>query len=118
MNILVVCSQNERRSLTAEKIYRNDKRFVLKSAGVSPKARHTISVKDIEWADLILYMERDHLLRIKEMFPKFELPPTENLEIEDDYLFMEGDLIEALKEKIELIVPKYLEIETNRPLTS
>lgn len=110
MNILVVCSQNERRSLTAERIYRKDKRFSIRSAGVNPKARHTISIKDIEWADLILYMDKDQWLRMKQMFPEIVFPPSENLEIEDDYLFMESDLVDILVEKIEMILKEFLNV--------
>lgn len=83
MNILVVCSQNERRSLTAEKIYRGDPRFSLRSAGVNPKARHFVSVKDIEWADLILYMEKEQWKMIREKFFNLELPPGIDLGLEE-----------------------------------
>lgn len=108
MNVLVVCGQNKRRSLTAERIYRNDNRFELRSAGVNPKARHTISVKDVEWADLILHMDKEQGMRIRELFVEMNLPVMENLEIEDDYLFVESDLVEVLRVKIELIVDEYL----------
>ncbi len=53
LKILVVCSRNKQRSLTAEQIYRNDSRVDIRSAGTSKLAKHIISLKDIKWADII-----------------------------------------------------------------
>ncbi|HWA51618.1 MAG TPA: hypothetical protein VG895_01025 [Patescibacteria group bacterium] len=46
--------------MTAENIYKNDSRFNIRSAGISKNARHTISSKDILWANIILVMENKH----------------------------------------------------------
>ncbi len=35
-NILVVCGRNKKRSRTAEHIFKNDNRFNIRSAGLSP----------------------------------------------------------------------------------
>ena len=69
-HILVVCSQNKWRSPTAENIYRHDPRVTIRSAGLGASSPHQISQKDIIWADLLLYMEKDHLERIKKLFSK------------------------------------------------
>ena len=102
--ILVVCSQNKWRSPTAEAIYRHDPRFAIRSAGLSKHSPHVLSQSDLEWADLLLYMEKDHLEKIKEIFSNTKLPKAINLDIPDDYRYMDPELIEILKEKIETIV--------------
>jgi len=46
-NILFICSHNQWRSPTAEKVYSKDPRVHARSAGTSPKARHTVNAKII-----------------------------------------------------------------------
>lgn len=74
MNILFVCSRNKRRSRTAERIFSNDQRFFVKSAGFSSKSPVKISLKLIDWADLILLMEYEHSKRLRELYRKVKLP--------------------------------------------
>lgn len=45
--ILVVCGKNKRRSRTAEYIFKNDSRFLLRTAGLSPKSEIQISERSI-----------------------------------------------------------------------
>ena len=104
LDILVVCSHNKWRSPTAENIYRHDSRFRIRSAGLGKLSPHFLSQKDLLWADLLLYMERDHLERIKTLYPGIELPKTVNLDIPDEYPFMDPELIEIIKGKIEGIL--------------
>lgn len=104
LNILVVCSHNKWRSPTAEKIYRHDSRFRIRSAGLGKLSPHFLSQKDLLWANLLLYMEKDHIERIKSLYPMVELPKAINLDISDEYPFMDPELVEIIKEKIEKIV--------------
>lgn len=104
LKILAVCSENQWRSPTAETIYRGDDRVEVRSAGTSPTARHTISVKDVEWADLILAMEPKHREMIKRKFPKMTLPEIKILNIPDNYRYMDPDLANILSEEIESII--------------
>lgn len=99
-NILVVCSRNKKRSRTAEFIFKNDSRFNIRSAGLSEKSQVKISDKDIIWADLIFVMENGHRARIWGTFRHLELPPIEILGIEDEYEFMDEELISLLKDGI------------------
>lgn len=103
-HILVVCSQNKWRSPTAENIYRGDSRAIVRSAGLGASAPHHISQKDLIWADLLLYMERDHLERIKALFPNQTLPKSLNLDIPDDYQYMDPELVQILTDKIEPLI--------------
>lgn len=58
-NILVICGRNKKRSRTAEHIFKNDYRFSIRSAGLSPKSERKISENDLNWADLVLVMETE-----------------------------------------------------------
>lgn len=104
LNILVVCSHNKWRSPTAEKVYRHDTRFRIRSAGLGKLSPHFLSQKDLLWADLLLYMEKDHLERIKALYPSVTLPKSINLDIPDQYPFMDPELVEIIKDKVEEIL--------------
>lgn len=99
-NILVVCARNKLRSRTAENIFKNDSRFNIRSAGLSQMSDKRITEKDIHWADLILVMENEHKTRIVKQYMHLELPGIEVLYIPDNYEFMDPELIEILKQKI------------------
>ncbi|MCE4564954.1 protein-tyrosine-phosphatase [Maribellus sp. CM-23] len=99
-NILVVCGRNKKRSRTAESIFKNDNRFAIRSAGLSPQSDRKISEKDLNWADLIFVMETKQRARIWGLYKYLEIPPIEILEIPDDYEFMDNELIELLTDRI------------------
>jgi len=99
-NILVVCARNKKRSRTAEYIFKNDNRFNIRSAGLSPQSNRKISENDIYWADLIFVMETDHRSKIKDLYRHIQLPRLEILNIPDDYDFMDDELIDLLTDKI------------------
>ena len=95
-NLLFVCSRNQWRSPTAEKIYR-DKGYSARSAGTSPKAKHSILAKDIQWADIILVMEKKHKNRIVANFRRLlEYKIIHVLDIPDDYKYMDPLLVSHL----------------------
>jgi predicted protein tyrosine phosphatase len=104
LHILFVCGRNKWRSPTAEHIYKNDQRLEVRSAGVSERSRHTISRADIEWADLILVMESGYKTRISEMFRGIPVPRIENLDIPDEYEYMDEELIELIKKSVEIFL--------------
>lgn len=99
--ILFVCGRNQWRSPTAERIYRNDPRVDVRSAGVSASSKRKIHEKDVEWADLILVMERKHAARIRSEFAGMDLPEMECLDIPDDYQFMDDELVQLLTAGVE-----------------
>ena len=61
MNVLFVCSKNQWRSPTAEKIFAEDYGIRTRSAGTSSSARHRINQRDLAWADIIMVMEERHI---------------------------------------------------------
>ncbi len=99
-NILVVCGRNKKRSRTAEHIFKNDDRFSIRSAGISPKSDRKISENDLNWAELVFVMETDQRAKIQELYRHIELPTIEVLNIPDDYEFTNDELIEMLSNKI------------------
>lgn len=99
-NILVVCGRNKKRSRTAEYIFKNDNRFNIRSVGVSPKSERKISENDLNWADLIFVMEQGQRSRISGLYRDLKIPPIEILNIEDDYEFLDEELIQLLTERI------------------
>ena len=99
-NILVVCGRNKRRSRTAEYIFKNDMRFNIRSVGLSPKSERQIREKDVLWADIIYVMEQGQGARISRTYRDLSLPPIEVLHIEDEYEYLEPELIEMLKARI------------------
>ena len=100
LNILVVCGRNKKRSRTAEFIFKNDSRFNIRSAGLSPKSDRKISEKDLNWADLVFVMETGHRARIWGTYRHLQLPTIEVLNIDDEYEFMDEELVELLTERI------------------
>ncbi len=102
MKILFVCGINKKRSLTAQTIYRNDPRIEVRSAGVSPSSKTKLTEANIEWADLILVMEKKYKERIMEIFKKRNnLPRIKSLEIPDEYDYMNEELIQMIKSSTE-----------------
>jgi predicted protein tyrosine phosphatase len=99
-NILVVCGRNKKRSRTAEYIFKNDNRFNIRSAGLSPKSDRKISENDLNWADLIFVMETGHRAKISGLYRHMDLPTIEILNIADDYEFMDEELVEMLRDRI------------------
>lgn len=99
-NILVICGRNKKRSRTAEHIFKNDNRFSIRSAGISPKSDRKISENDLKWADLVFVMETDQRAKIWESYRHLELPKIEVLDIPDDYEFMDEELVEMLTDSI------------------
>ena len=98
MKLLFLCSQNKRRSLTAEKIFDGFNGHKARSAGTEQNARIKVSPGLLGWADIIFCMEKKHLRRIKEKYPDIIAhKKIVCLYINDDYEFMDRELQELLK---------------------
>jgi predicted protein tyrosine phosphatase len=105
IKVLFVCGRNQRRSPTAEKIFRNDSRIIVRSAGTAESSRRKIKESDLLWADIVGCMERKHASRIKALYPHIEeMPAIEILHIPDDYDFMDAELVELLQTALETIL--------------
>jgi predicted protein tyrosine phosphatase len=108
MRVLFVCSQNRLRSPTAEVVFSTVEGVEALSAGMDSDAITPICSDLIEWADLILAMERTHYRRLQERFGTLlKGKKISVLRIRDDYDYMDPELIRILREK----VPPLLKLE-------
>ncbi len=100
---------NQWRSPTAEKLYRNHPSLQVRSGGTSPKARHSVTKSDLDWADAVMVMERKHVQRLRKAFPSEMMEKTTCvLDIEDLYQFMDSDLVEELKNAVDPIIEEWV----------
>ncbi|MEO2206548.1 protein tyrosine phosphatase [Paenibacillus pabuli] len=107
MKLLFICSRNKWRSLTAENIFDGYNGYEVRSAGTEQGARVKVTEGHIGWSDMIFVMEKKHIRRLREKFTNtLENKTLINLDIPDDYRFMDEDLIEILKSR----VSEYLEV--------
>ena len=100
-NILFICSRNQWRSPTGEQVWKNHPELAVRSAGTSPKARRTVSAKDIQWADVVFTMEEKHKSRLKAKFTRLlNHKDVQVLDIPDEYQYMDSELIEIMKQTV------------------
>ncbi len=112
-NILFICSRNQWRSPTGEQVWRNHPELSVRSAGTSPKAKKTVSVKDIQWADVIFVMEEKHKSRLKAQFTRLlDYKDIQLLDIPDEYQYMDEELVEIMKQS----VGSYLGLTESKPV--
>ncbi len=99
--LLFVCSRNKRRSLTAEKLFEGFPAYQIRSVGTQPEARIVITEGHIGWADIIFFMEKSHLERVRQRFPQaLHGKRLITLQIPDDYEFLQPELLEELRGKL------------------
>ena len=105
-HLLFLCSQNKLRSPTAEAIFANHPGVEADSAGLNHDAEVPLSEEQIEWADLILVMEKVHRTRLNRKF-KSALAGKRIavLNIPDNYPFMDPALITLLKTRCAPYLP-------------
>ncbi len=95
---MFICSKNKWRSPTAEKIFHHFNGYDVRSAGTEDGARVKVTNGHIGWADLIFVIEKKHARRLQVKFGSMlNGKRIWNLDIPDDYGYMDEDLIEILK---------------------
>ena len=108
LNVLFVCSRNQWRSPTAEHLYRNDARVQVRSAGVSQSARRLVTIRDIEWADLVMVMETKHFQQLRKRFSEaINSDCCHVLDIPDEYEYLDSELIALIRQSVEPILTKF-----------
>ena len=104
-NILFICSGNRDRSPTAEKIWKEVESLSVRSAGTSKDAVREVTIEDVQWADIIFVMEKKHEERIITKFTRaIKYKDIHVLDIHNDYKFMNPELVEILKSKVNTIL--------------
>jgi predicted protein tyrosine phosphatase len=99
--ILFVCSENRLRSPTAEAVFSEYEGIEAIGAGTNSDAETPVSGDLIEWADIILVMEKSHRNKVSKKYK--ELLKNKRLivlEIPDEYECMQPELINLLKAKV------------------
>ena len=96
-HILFVCSRNQLRSPTGERIFANSERFEPRSRGLRASANRRLTAGYVLWADSIFVMERDHKRELLRNFGK-EAKGRRIfvLDISDDYEFMDSELVNLI----------------------
>ncbi len=104
--ILFLCSQNKLRSPTAEAVFAGHPAVEVDSAGLNNDAEVPLSEEQVEWADLILVMEKAHRSRLNRKFGKsLSGKRVAVLNIPDDYDYMDPALIDLLKQRCAPYIP-------------
>lgn len=99
LKLLFVCSRNQWRSPTAERVWARSPDISARSAGTGQAARRRVSEADIHWADLIFAMEEKHKARLMSDFRQQTGDKAIHvLDIPDDYRFMDPDLVALIRD--------------------
>ena len=108
LKVLFVCTYNMMRSVTAENIFRDDPMLDVKSAGIHPEAAVRVDIRLLDWADLVFVMEDMHKTFIEKIRGSLSLPDIINLNISDDYSYMDEKLMAVLRKRIGVHLDDYL----------
>ena len=103
---LFVCSQNKLRSPTAEQIFSKRYDIEVSSAGTNNDAENPIDLEQIEWADVVVVMEKHHRNKMqKRFYSALKTKRVVVLDIPDEYDFMDDRLIRLLEIKMLRYLP-------------
>ena len=87
---------------------------MIRSAGVSSKSRHQITDEDLDWADLVLVMERKYKSRILGTFRDHpHLPRIVSLDIPDEYERMDPELVSLIQSGTEFHLKQQFDLDPN-----
>lgn len=98
--VLFVCGKARVRSPTAAQVFADWDGVRTDFGGISNDADDALSADQIDWADIIMVMERRHATRLNDRFKKMLAgKKVLVLDIRDRYTFMEAELIDELLNK-------------------
>ena len=99
--LLFVCSENRLRSPTAEVVFSEYDEIEAIGAGTNADAVTPVSGDLIEWADIILVMEKVHKAKISKKYQGLlKGKRLVVLDVPDNYVYMQPELIQLLKSKV------------------
>ena len=100
MRVLFICGKARVRSPTAAQVFADLPGVQTDFGGISRDADDALSADQLDWADLIMVMERRHAARLNDRFGRMLAgKKVVVLDIRDRYTFMEQALIDELNEK-------------------
>ena len=101
-----MCSRTKLRSPTAETVFAEHPGVEVDSAGLDHDAVVPLSPEQIEWADLILVMEKSHRTKLNRKFRRYlGGKRIVVLDIPDNYDYMDSVLVEMLKRRCAQYMP-------------
>ncbi|HWX22127.1 MAG TPA: protein tyrosine phosphatase [Candidatus Binatia bacterium] len=104
--LLFICSCNQRRSVTAERLFDGCTGYEVQSAGTEHGARTKVAREHIEWADMIFVMEPKHLQRLRSKFKEaLKGKRLICLQVPDKFGCMTLELMKELRQKVSLYLP-------------
>jgi predicted protein tyrosine phosphatase len=105
MKILFICSQNKKRSPTAEEVYSGYPGVEVRSAGLNKNAEYVLEPEDIQWADLIFVMEKAHRVNLQKHYNLYSKEKRIiTLNIPDNFAYMDETLVKILHQKVDKYV--------------
>lgn len=106
MNWLFICSRNQWRSPTAERLFSCIAGINTRSAGTRQSARRMVQPYDLRWADYIFVMEQHHQKQLIASYPQLlRHKPVTVFDIPDDHGYMDADLIDCLCQSMQPYLP-------------
>lgn len=100
--VLFVCTMGILRSATAARIYA--KKYNTRAAGTAPDALVPLTITLLQWADQIVFVNRENFLIAKIRFPELQsMLNVKALDIPDDYEHMHPELVKAFEQQYETI---------------
>jgi len=107
VRLLFVCSENRLRSPTAEAVFSNYENVEAIAAGTNSDCEQPVSGDLIEWADVILVMEKSHRNKIAKKYRALlKNKKLAVLGIPDNYDYMDPELVQLLERR----VPHYVRL--------
>ena len=102
IKVLFVCSRNEIRSLTAERMLAGVPGYRVRSAGTEAGARVRVTAGHLGWADLVFVMEKRHRERLAQKFAGALVgKAVVCLHVPDEYDYMDAALVATLRARLE-----------------
>jgi predicted protein tyrosine phosphatase len=107
VNLLFVCSENRLRSPTAEAVFSQYPGVDAIGAGTNADAVTPVSGDLIEWADVVLVMEKSHRNKLMKKYKELlKGKRVVCLDVPDVYECMQPELVTLLKTR----VPRYVRL--------
>ena len=107
MKLLFVCSENRLRSPTGEEVFNQYDGVEAIGCGTNSDSETPLSGDLVEWADVILVMEKTHKNKVSKKYKHLlKNKRLVCLDIPDNYDRMQPELIRLLENK----VPKYVRL--------
>ena len=107
LKLLFVCTENKLRSPTGEEVFGGYPNVQAIGCGTNSDAETPLSGDLVEWADVILVMEKRHKTKVAKKYR--DLLKDKRLvclDIPDNYQRMQPELVKLLESR----VPKYIQL--------